>query len=260
MNKVIVPLNAFADQDVYNKGQAAFIAPIFNGGAYGVEIRRELIKNLNTELAVLKDRLKDYGLFVVYSAPAGLWCENGELNSEELELICQEASGLGASLLKVSLGNYQASRSPFDSLRELIDRWSPQLEILIENDQTDYGGRLEVLKDFFTTASNEGVSIEMTFDVGNWKFVNEEMDEALQALGHRVRYLHLKYVTERHGELVTLPLLEDEEEQWKQAAGQFSAEILKALEFPVQDEKDVAAYVEMVGRAGLESEDGVWKN
>ncbi|MEB4887679.1 hypothetical protein [Priestia megaterium] len=54
MNHVVIPLNAFDRLEVLKKGQAAFIPLIANSGAFGVEIRRELIQGGIISLPRLK--------------------------------------------------------------------------------------------------------------------------------------------------------------------------------------------------------------
>ncbi|WP_199738127.1 sugar phosphate isomerase/epimerase family protein [Falsibacillus albus] len=256
MNKVIVPLNAFHHLGVFTKGQEAFFPAIEMAGAFGVEIRRELLTNVQDELAALKNRLREYDFFIVYSAPVELWRRNGSLNEAEMEWVFKEAVCLGASRIKVSLGYYDFTECDMHQLAKFLERWLPNnIRLLIENDQTEHGGNLESLRTFFERAFERKLPIGMTFDTGNWHFVGEDHERALESLTTYVEYIHYKYVENQKGNLVTLPLLEDREESWRKIADVFPSVMLKALEFPLNSADEIAEYIKMVDKQGSESEE-----
>src|SRR4051794_14744617 len=87
MKNVIVPLNAFDSKEVLENGQASYVELIAQAGAYGVEIRRELLPNENRQLDKIKSEIDKFGLFTVYSAPVECWKENHQLNEEQLSEI-----------------------------------------------------------------------------------------------------------------------------------------------------------------------------
>src|ERR671939_240065 len=113
MQNVIVPLNAFGRDEVLENGQLSYIEPIAQAGAYGVEIRRELLpgnENIKQLIQIQKE-IARFGLFTVYSAPIELWKEDHQLNKEMLATVFEEGLNLGASWLKVSLGHFQKDQS-----------------------------------------------------------------------------------------------------------------------------------------------------
>src|SRR3954464_580049 len=102
MNNVIIPLNAFDSIEVTTNGQASFVKLIAEAGAYGIEIRRELLPAVVLPLGKIKSEIDRYGLFTVYSAPIECWKEDYQLNEDQLNYIFQEAAILGAKWVKVS--------------------------------------------------------------------------------------------------------------------------------------------------------------
>ena len=60
------------------------------------KLEEELMKKVDQEIALIAEELKTYPLFTVYSAPIELWRENGELNTQELKVILEEAVSPGA--------------------------------------------------------------------------------------------------------------------------------------------------------------------
>lgn len=250
MKKVIVPLNSFPRSDVLKKGQEAYIQRIADDGAYGVEIRRELFRDEEPPLAALKQIIEQNQLFAVYSAPVELWKKDGSLNDGDLEKVFREAERIGARWVKVSLGHYQKDGSRFSELKEFLNKnTSPGTEdihLLVENDQTPHGGRIKGLRSFFDKVLGEGVPIRMTFDIGNWRYAGENVQEAIDSLSQFVDYLHLKHVEEKDGGLVTLPLPESREADWRKQSAFFPGHIVKALEFPFESVYKIKDYIQLV--------------
>ncbi|MFP7415882.1 hypothetical protein [Priestia filamentosa] len=72
MEKLIIPLNAFPQNELEENGQHSFIKPLHEKGVYGVEIRRELFRDKENDRTKTKKRLEETSLFIVYSAPIQL--------------------------------------------------------------------------------------------------------------------------------------------------------------------------------------------
>ena len=242
MKNVIVPLNAYDSNEVAAGGQESFVKLIADAGAYGVEIRRELLPAAVLPLGKIKSEIDRYGLFTVYSAPIELWKENYQLNQEQLNHIFQEAVILGAKWVKVSLGHFQQDLSNIAALKELLVR-QKDIQLLVENDQTSHGGNVRHLQAFFESAADQGVLVKMTFDAGNWDYSGQEVEDALEKLAPYVSYLHLKQVTET---LETVPLQTEGEHSWKKVINHFPAEIVKALEFPIVPKEKTKDYIQMM--------------
>lgn len=244
MNSIIIPLNAFETTGF----QHAMIGKIHEQQVHGVEIRRELMKKVDQEIALIAEELKTYPLFTVYSAPIELWRENGELNTQELKVILEEAVSLGAQWVKVSLGFYQP-QSPMTDLQQLLEAF-PALRLFVENDQTSHGGNIASLHAFFDNAYE--VPVSMTFDIGNWLYVDEQPQKAIKMLRSFVGYIHIKHVIKSSGKLVTTAISNDSNEMWKDILKGFSHSIFKALEFPIDEPEQIPGFISLVQAAEQE--------
>ncbi|MEH7095180.1 sugar phosphate isomerase/epimerase family protein [Neobacillus vireti] len=242
MKNVIVPLNAFDSIDVTTNGQESFVKLIAEAGAYGIEIRRELLPEAVLPLGKIKREIDRYGLFTVYSAPIECWKEDCQLNEDQLNHIFQEATILGAQWVKVSLGHFQQNKSNIAELGKFLKK-QKEIQLLVENDQTPHGGSIHHLQAFFESVVDQNVPVKMTFDTGNWYFSNQDVEDALQKLAPYVSYLHLKQVTEK---LETVPLEREGDHSWKLVMSSFPADIVKALEFPIVPKEKTKDYIQMI--------------
>lgn len=249
MQNVIVPLNAFGRDEVLENGQQSYIECIAQAGAYGVEIRRELFpleEEITQQLDPLKKEIARFRLFTVYSAPIELWKEDHHLNIEQLTMIFEEAQTLEAKWLKVSLGHFNESKSSMNDLVHFLTQHQ-EIQLLVENDQTLYGGNVQNLKAFFESVLAEQVPVKMTFDAGNWYYAGQKVEEALAQLSPYVQYLHLKQVESNEKGLVTVPLQVGKNHSWESVFKQFSsAEIAKAMEFPIQPIEKTKDYIGLI--------------
>ena len=250
MKNVIVPLNAFDSNDVTTNGQASFVKLIAESGAYGIEIRRELLPAVVLPLGKIKREIDRYGLFTVYSAPIECWKEDYQFNEDQLSNIFQEAVILGAHWVKVSLGHFQQDKSNIAELGRFLAKHK-DLQLLVENDQTPHGGNVQHLQAFFESVVDQNVPVKMTFDTGNWYYSKQDVEEAVQKLAPYVSYLHLKQVTET---LETVPLEREGEHSWKQVMSSFPADIVKALEFPIVPKEKTKDYIQMITDMSRERE------
>ncbi|WML54838.1 hypothetical protein RCG17_09700 [Neobacillus sp. PS3-12] len=253
MQNVIIPLNAFGRDEVLESGQLFYIEHIAKAGAYGVEVRRELLPENEKvqQLTQIKKEIARFGLFTVYSAPIELWKEDHQLNIEMLTTVFEEALTLRAGWLKVSLGHFQKDQSNLIDLFNFLKQQT-EIQLLVENDQTLYGGNIQNLKTFFESALAIKVPVKMTFDAGNWYYANQSVEEALTELAPFVHYLHLKQVEKNQKGLVTVPLQKGQSHSWKRVFNTFPAELTKALEFPIQPIEKTKDYVRFIEQ--LESE------
>lgn len=245
MNKIIVPLNAFNKEEVLEKGQESFVSSIYKAGAYGIEIRRELFPKTELPLLSIKEELKRNPLFTVYSAPVELWLHDGSLNLKNLQQIFQEAKLIEASWIKVSLGHFNDEISDTLLLKQFLMQ-EKNIQLLVENDQTIYGGCIQSIKSFFESVCKNNVPVKMTFDIGNWLYSEQSVQEAIDALKENVTYLHLKHVVQKDKHLITLPLPADENAHWRMIVNQFPREISKALEFPLQSNEPLKSFIKLV--------------
>ena len=245
MQNVIVPLNAFDRFEVLKKGQTSFIRLIAESGAFGIEIRRELLSEQDPPLDSIRQEIEQHQLFTVYSAPIELWKDDHGLNEKELNGIFQEGRALGAQWIKVSLGHFQKSQSSLMELNTFLNQHQG-IQLLVENDQTLHGGNVNQLTSFFESASEQGTPVKMTFDAGNWFYSGQDVDVALSKLASYVHYLHLKQVEDDQGEFITVPLQKDGSHSWEKVMNSLPSEIAKALEFPIEPKEKTKEFIQMI--------------
>ena len=205
MNTILISLSSFGAAEVRRHGQRWFAQLAKEAGADGFEVRGELLREGEAELAAIASALPDMAR--VYSSPDGLWALDGSLNRDALHRGISAARALEAPRLKMSIGGYApASVSDLSEVARLIAEAA--LELVIENDQTDTAGTLGALVPFFEALDAHGMPLGMTFDIGNWHWTGECPLLAAKALAHRVRYVHCKGVQRQPKRWVAVPLAE----------------------------------------------------
>ncbi|MFD1773808.1 sugar phosphate isomerase/epimerase family protein [Paenibacillus rhizophilus] len=264
MNAVFVPTSVFGNACV---AQQHLAEPIRAGGADGIEIRRELFPPGDLPLTECREANLRRGLRCVYSVPMELWNQEGILNEELLSHILAEAAVLKPEMLKVSLGRYAgipglaseeelilAERDRLSQLDRLLRKYremSGPLTLLIENDQTFYGGRADNLKAFFQAVKRCGLDgVKMTFDTGNWIYCEEDPLAAAAAFAPYVAYIHFKHVVRSGGMWITLPLPGEEDALWRKLLGLLPGDVPRAIEFTLPGAEYLEGYIGMLRNSG----------
>jgi sugar phosphate isomerase/epimerase len=247
MSKIVIPLNSYSQTEIALEAYDQFFKIIRESGAYGVELRRELLSAEPPTFEWIRDRLEN-DLFIVYSAPLSLWLDNGSFNEEGLDLVFKEARTIKAKWVKLSLGNYNEV-SDLVQVKRFLDQQNQmdhRLNLLVENDQTMEGGQIQRFVHFFEQAHALALPIKMTFDIGNWIYTKQDPFEAWEALSPHVGYLHLKQVIQGDSGLETVPLSLDTQQTWLPFVLSLTEESVMALEFPISPLHKTKAYVELV--------------
>lgn len=229
---VSISLSSYGADVVRQRGQLSFVQVLADAGAQRIEWREEL---LTTEQpAELTQTAADQGLECVFSSPLELWVAGRAQPNAELAATLDRAQAFGARWLKVSLG-YFTDTNDLQSLAALLNRHPVRL--LVENDQTLHGGRIEPMQRFFNEAERLAVPVKMTFDIGNWQWQDQSAATAARLLGRHVDYLHCKAVARRaDGKLVALPPGAADLHLWEQLLRHMPQGITRAVEFPLQGE------------------------
>lgn len=200
---IIIVTSAYGSRKIEQLGgQRQLLATIKQAGADGVEIRRELLSDEElTNLPDLAQAIRAHQLVCYYSVPFALFSEGGQLNPQLHDMLA-EAKQLKAQVIKFSLGDYRTSRS-LTILDEQLQGTSIQL--VIENDQTEFGKRA-LFEQFFKQVKQNGIAVKMTFDTGNWFWVDESAELAAEHLAPYVDYIHVKAVSQTlQGHKVAIP-------------------------------------------------------
>ena len=226
---VLISLSSFGAAEVRRHGQAWFARLAEEAGADGVEVRGELLVEPDSELPAIAQAVP--GLERVFSSPQPLCSEDGTLNLDALERGLDAARKLAARRLKMSIGA-GVGASPA-SLRALRDRLADaEIELLVENDQTADAGTLGALGRFLASADEQGLSLGMTFDIGNWHWTGECPLRAADVFATRVRYVHCKGVQRQPQRWVAVPL-EDSAAPWRAVLRALPTGLPWAIEYPL---------------------------
>lgn len=239
---VSISLSSYGADLVRQRGQGSFIEILATAGASRIEWREELLTV--EDPAQLADATHARGLESVYSSPMELWLAGQSKPSPELLIALQRAQAFGAKWLKVSLG-YFTDNSDLVALARTLAQ-SP-VQLLVENDQTLHGGRIEPFQRFFNEVEQHKLPIKMTFDIGNWHWQDQSPASAARLLGRHVGYVHCKAVTRRaDGKLVAIPPAASDLHQWEQLLRHMAQGVMRAAEYPLQGDDLVQLTTEHV--------------
>jgi sugar phosphate isomerase/epimerase len=226
---ILISLSSFGAAEVRRHGQAWFARLAAQAGADGVEVRGELLVDLDTELPSIAQAVP--ALERVFSSPEPLYSEGGTLDLAALERGLEAARKLAAKRLKMSIGA-GAAASPA-TLRALRDRLADTpVDLLIENDQTADAGTLGALDRFLSAADTQGLVLGMTFDIGNWHWTGECPQRAAEVFAARVRYVHCKGVQRQPQRWVAVPIA-DSAAPWRAVLRALPTGLPWAIEYPL---------------------------
>jgi sugar phosphate isomerase/epimerase len=235
MNPVSISISSFGADLVRQRGHTAFVSLVAAAGATRIELREELFTDeLSTDnaLPTLAKAIHDQGLQCLYSAPLELWLEGQSQPNPALADTLLRARACDAQWLKVSLGHFSPT-CDFQALASCLAQHDVQL--LVENDQTVQGGRIEPFCAFFSQVQALGLDIAMTFDVGNWQWQGQSALKAAEQLGGYVQYVHFKAVMgDAHTKLIARPPEPSDLETWQHLLSYLPAAVPRAIEYPLQ--------------------------
>ncbi|MBD1554188.1 sugar phosphate isomerase/epimerase family protein [Pseudomonas typographi] len=245
LHSVSVSVSSFGADAVRQQGQQAFVALVASAGAQYLELREELF-TATPDLPALGAAIATQGLLCVYSSPLELWQVGSNAPAAALAHTLERAQACGARWLKVSLGHF----TPNADLKALAALLAGKpLQLLVENDQTAHGGRIEPLVQFFTAARVRQVPVAMTFDIGNWQWQAQSVLGAAAQLGQHVLYVHCKGVrVSSAGKWVAVPPGLHEIDQWPRLLQSMPQARVLAIEYPLQGEDLLAVTRQEVAR------------
>lgn len=244
MNKpdVSISLSSYGAELVRQRGQGSFIDVLASAGANRIEWREELLTR--EDPAQLAHATQAQGLQSIYSSPTELWLAGQAQPNAELITALQQAEAFGSKWLKVSLG-YFTDTNDLQTLAERLKQ--SEVQLLVENDQTLHGGRIEPFQRFFAAVEQHNLPIKMTFDIGNWQWQDQSAASAARLLGRHVGYVHCKAVARRaDGKLVAVPPAVNDLHLWEQLLRHMAQGVMRAAEYPLQGDDLVQLTTEHV--------------
>lgn len=153
-----------------------------------IEIRREYFRDLDVELPQIKELAERFNLTLFYSVPDQIY-QDGQLNPK-LQMYLDEALFLGVTQIKWTIGAFDGELLK-EGLEALL---KTGIAITVENDQTQESGTITAIEAFMKQVNASQLAIGYVFDLGNFRFVQENEQDALSLLEPYVTYLHLKDV------------------------------------------------------------------
>ena len=227
---VSISLSSYGADLVRERGQASFIELLAKAGATRIELREELLTG--EDPASFSQAVQQHDLECLYSSPMELWDAGQSRPNPQLLPTLQRAQAFGAKWLKVSLG-YFTEHCDMRQLAACLEQQSVRL--LVENDQTSQGGRIEPMQRFFDQVEQQQAPISMTFDIGNWHWQDQSASTAARLLGRYVTYLHCKGVSRRpDGKLVATPPTDTDLQHWQHLMTHMPHGLTRAIEYPLQ--------------------------
>lgn len=227
---VSISLSSYGADLVRQRGQGSFIELLASAGATRIELREELLTD--EDPALFSHTVQQHELECVYSSPMELWEAGQSRPNPQLLATLARAHAFGAKWLKVSLG-YYTEHCDLPNLTACLNQQPVQL--LVENDQTSQGGRIEPMQRFFDKVDQQRAPISMTFDIGNWQWQDQSASTAARLLGRYVTYLHCKGVARRpDGKLIAIPPTATDLHMWRQLMSHMPHGLTRAVEYPLQ--------------------------
>jgi sugar phosphate isomerase/epimerase len=229
---VSISLSSYGADLVRERGQASFIPLLAEAGVARVELREELFAD--EDFSVFAPAIAAHGLQCLYSSPMELWAAGQSQPNTQLESRLLRAAACGARWLKVSLGHFSGG-CDMSALADCLAQHPVRL--LVENDQTFQGGRIEPLQRFFRRVEELNIPVALTFDIGNWQWQEQSAISAAKQLSRYVEYVHCKAVSRNaQGKLIAIPPTLSDLNLWQQLMTQFKEGLPRAIEYPLQGE------------------------
>lgn len=233
-NVIIVSSSYGTDYIQKCGGQYNIIPIVKQSGADGIEIRRELFTDPEfSMLSALAKQIKNNQLICFYSVPFHLFIAEGKLNPNIINYL-NEATELGAKLIKLSLGYYsEITKFNLIKLQTILSHYT-NIQLVVENDQSECG-TIPMFEVFFKHVTELSLPIKMAFDTGNWLCLNVNPNVAALLLRQYVGYIHVKAAKSlSHGKIVALPPL-DLNDKWMMLINDLlPKDVARGIEFPLE--------------------------
>lgn len=218
-------------------------------GADGIEVRREYFQDVLTETAAVGRQAEKTGLIVNYSVPDELFLSDGTLNPK-LPTYFDEAKAMGVSKIKFNTGAFD--RFTGDLKQAFSKLPINEIELNVENDQTEASGNVAPIKKFLDASRRAGLNqIGYVYDLGNWAFTGNDAIASAKTLAEFTNYIHLKNTIENQGRLTTSDDLNTGIYDWQQILADLPNDVPIALEYPMATDDQIAAQMALL-KTGME--------
>lgn len=230
MEKSNIVINTLVFLQDLNNGvkQSKLLKDIQGLGIDKVEVRREFIKDFQTELQEIRDISKELQMEIYYSVPRYLYV-GGKLNTYEIEKCFEEAYKMNCRNVKFNIGDYNHITSEnVYKINSLCDKY--EIKLTIENDQTKENGQVQKIKEFLQEGKSLGMKVSCTFDIGNWLWQKEDPKENAYILKPYVSFIHIKDVNMM--DKPQIALLDEGIIPWENILNILGSNLPVAIEYP----------------------------
>lgn len=234
MNKNNIVLNTLVFDKQHNEGlaQTDMIAKVADFGISNIEVRREYFTDPAGEAATVAALTKQFNLKLFYSVPEIIFTNDGSLNPD-LPKYFEEAKTMGVSSLKMNIGNFAAFNGDLQSA--LAPFAGSNIEFNVENDQGQLNGTTQNILTFLKAVKDANVDIKFVFDLGNWRFVGEDENDAAKVLAPYVRYIHVKNDILDDQKHYQVTALDEGVIDWTKTLKLLPTTVPVAIEYPASD-------------------------
>lgn len=212
-------------------------------GATVVEVRREYFKNISEELPEVHTKSVDNGLEIYYSVPDVIFENDGSLNSK-IKQYFDEGMTMGAKKIKFNIGHFDNFKG---DLKSTLGQFPiDEIEMNVENDQTQVSGSVSALMSFLKAVKKVGLKIGYVYDLGNWAFTNQNAEESADLLAPYTNYIHLKNIINSDNKLLTSDDLNKGIYPWKEILKHLPNNVDLALEYPMNNDEKIKEQMNLV--------------
>ncbi|MGX7024617.1 sugar phosphate isomerase/epimerase family protein [Vagococcus hydrophili] len=233
MKKIVLNLLVFNQQFTEGEMQKELVIKGIGLGFNQIEVRREYFRDIKSELLEINQLVKNHNLELFYSVPEEVFVE-GNINPKLTEYLL-EAKEMGARHIKWNIGDFKNFTGDLNELEKLTGMG---INVTIENDQTEISGKIQSIQEFMKAVTNKKLDIGYVYDLGNWRFVEEDERKAAQKLKEYVTYIHVKDVDMTTGKPVVAGL-DQGEINWRDILEVLPTNVPVAIEYPTTKDEEI---------------------
>ncbi|WP_233849089.1 sugar phosphate isomerase/epimerase family protein [Paraburkholderia sp. HD33-4] len=261
--EIVIVASAFGMNAVRADGHLKWARAATRAGAAGFEVRRELFASDADadphRLRELGAALAELGLWSVFSTPASLYAADGQLDIDALCLALDEATALGARFVKLQLGGFAGEAHGAAIVAHVASgsgrtgaTGGAQPRLVVENGQLAQGGSPAQFVGLFDALKREGHAgaLGMTFDTGNWAWLDVAPLQIAPQLAPYVEYIHCKSTTGEGARRFAIAPADDDA-PLRAVLDRLPRDVPRGIEFPFDPSRidaDAARYVSWLAR------------
>lgn len=224
--KVSINTAVFLDQMNADHSQYEVLQSLVGKPIDNVEVRGEFfnVDSREAELDKISKLAAENGWGLYYSIPEALF-NDGQLNPH-LDDYLAMAKKYGIRNLKISLGDYGALT---DDVKQLLNQIpTNEVSISVENEPNDHGEVPKIFNFLDTTDGHFGY----TFDSGNWYWIDQNPQSAMDELQSKMTIFHLKNIKNRD-----TTMLDDGDTDWRKLTAKVPDGVPVFLEYNIPNEE-----------------------